>query len=89
MSCTVITSSLLYLLQLALHAGHQHDAGHSYTQQQEEGVDQAGHCGVVPTGTTATQQAGGTATQAGDLHTHVITLIARQIDKCVCWCVSQ
>ena len=58
-----------YLLQLALHARHQHDAGHAHSQQQEEGVDEPSHCGVVPTGAASTQQAGGTATQARDLHT--------------------
>lgn len=58
---------MLYLLQLPLHAGHQHNAGHSHSQQQEEGVDEARHCGVITAGAAPAQQAGGAAAQAGDL----------------------
>lgn len=56
-----------YLLEVALHARHQHDAGHTDSQEQEEGVDEAGHCRVVLAGAAAAQQAGGAAAQAGDL----------------------
>lgn len=55
------------LLEAALHAGHQHDAGHAHSQEQEKGVDEASHGGVVPAGAASTQQAGGAAAQAGDL----------------------
>ena len=40
---------------MRLHAGHQHDAGHAHAQHQEEGVDQPGDGGVVPTRTAATE----------------------------------
>ena len=56
-----------HLLQLPLHAGHEHDAGHGHPQQHEEGIDEAGDGGVVPTGAAPAQQTGSTATQAGDL----------------------
>lgn len=44
-----------YLLQVTLHAGHQHDAGHTHAQQQEACVDEASHRGVVTAGTAAAQ----------------------------------
>lgn len=59
--------AVTYLLQLGLHAGHQHDAGDAHSQQQEEGVDEPSHRGVVPAGAAPTQQAGGAAAQARDL----------------------
>lgn len=58
---------VLYLLEVALHAGHQHDAGHTNAQKQEKGVDEASHCRVVFAGAATTQEAGGAAAQARDL----------------------
>lgn len=56
-----------YLLELPLHARHQHDAGDADSQKQEEGVDEPCDRGVVSTRATFTQQARSTATKAGDL----------------------
>lgn len=58
---------VLYLLEVALHARHQHDAGHTNSQKQKKGVDEASHCRVVFAGAATTQQAGGAAAQARDL----------------------
>lgn len=56
-----------YLLEVALHARHQHDAGHTNSQKQKKGVDEASHCRVVSARTATTQEAGGAAAQAWDL----------------------
>lgn len=61
--------TFLYLLELNLHARHQHDAGHTHAQEQEEGVDEACHRGVVSRRAASTQQTGGAAAQAWDLFT--------------------
>lgn len=55
------------LLELPLHARHQHDAGDTHSQKQEEGVDEPRDRGVVSTGATSAQKARSTATKAGDL----------------------
>lgn len=60
-----------YLLQLPLHPRHQHNTGDAHSQQQEEGVDETSHRGIISTGAASTQQAGGAAAQARDLHKHI------------------
>lgn len=51
-----------YLLELALHARHEHDAGDAHPHQHEEGIDESGHRGVVSAGATPAQQTGGATT---------------------------
>ena len=81
--------NLTYLLKLPLHARHQHNTGNTHSQQQEEGIDETSHCRIISTGTASTQQAGGAAAQARDLHKQisiginnlVITVTTGQIDR--------
>lgn len=56
-----------HLLQMPLHAWHEHDAGDAHTQQHKEGIDQPSDCGVVSTRAASAQQAGSTATKARNL----------------------
>lgn len=56
-----------YLLELLFHPWHEHNACDAHAQQEEEGIDESGDSGVIPTGAASAQQAGGSATQAGDL----------------------
>lgn len=55
------------LIQLFFHSWYQHDTSNTYSNEQEECVDQPGDCGVVPTGAASAQQTGSTATQTWDL----------------------
>lgn len=81
------THTHTHLLQLLLHARHQHNTGHTHSQQQEEGVDEAGHRGVVSTRAATAQQTGGATAQTWDLkntNVHTQTVIS---SLCVCACV--
>lgn len=59
-----------YLFQLFLHPRCQHNAGNSRAKEEEEGIDEARHGGVLAVGTASAQQAGGTAAQTGNLKKH-------------------
>lgn len=68
-----------YLLELALHPRHQHDARNSHSQQQEAGVNESSHGRIISTWTASTQQTGGAPTKAGDLRKQ--TRSAEDINK--------
>lgn len=64
---TVNIFSPPYLLQLLFHPRCQHNAGNSRAKEEEKGIDEARHGGVLAVGTASAKQAGGTATQTRNL----------------------
>lgn len=58
-----------YPFEQLIHAGRQHDAGDDGAQQQDGGVDDSGHRGVLAVWAAAAQQTGGAAAQTRSLKT--------------------
>lgn len=56
-----------YTFQLMINTGRQHDAGHDSFQQEDDRVDDSGHCGVSGAQAAAAQQTCCSAAETWDL----------------------